>query len=64
MPHPLLDKHRATLDGAIDAIRTRSYWSPYGEMPSPRIYGKAPMPPAKQPLTRCPASASNSTSPA
>ncbi len=40
MPHPLLDKHRATLDGAIDAIRTRSYWSPYGEMPSPRIYGE------------------------
>lgn len=40
MPHPLLDKHRATLDGAIDAIRTRSYWSPYGEMPSPRTYGE------------------------
>ena len=40
MPHPLLDKHRATLDGAIDAIRTRCYWSPYGEMPSPRTYGE------------------------
>lgn len=40
MPHPLLDKHRATLDGALDAIRTRSYWSPYGEMPSPRTYGE------------------------
>ena len=40
MPHPLLDKHRATLDGAIDAIRTRAYWSPYGEMPSPRSYGE------------------------
>lgn len=41
MPHPLFDQHRATLDGALDAIRTRSYWSPYSEMPSPKAYGES-----------------------
>lgn len=40
MPHPLFDKHRATLDGALDAIRTRGYWSPFSEMPSPKVYGE------------------------
>ena len=29
MSHPLFDKHRATLDGALNAIRTRGYWSAY-----------------------------------
>ena len=38
MSHPLLEKHRATLDGALNAIRTRSYWSAYSEMPSPKVY--------------------------
>ncbi|MDD2547155.1 MAG: phenylacetic acid degradation protein PaaN [Burkholderiaceae bacterium] len=40
MSHPLLDKHRATLDGALHAIATRGYWSPYSEMPSPKAYGE------------------------
>jgi phenylacetic acid degradation protein paaN len=40
LSHPLLDKHRATLDGALDAIRTRGYWTPYPEQPSPKIYGE------------------------
>ncbi len=40
MPHPLLDKHRATLDSALNAIATRGYWSPYSEMPSPKVYGE------------------------
>ena len=40
MPHPLLDKHRATLDGALNAIATRGYWSPFPEMPSPKLYGE------------------------
>ena len=39
--HPLLDKHRATLDGALDAIRTRGFWSAYPEQPSPKIYGES-----------------------
>jgi phenylacetic acid degradation protein paaN len=40
MSHPLLEKHRATLDGALEAIRSRSYWSAYNEMPSPKTYGE------------------------
>jgi phenylacetic acid degradation protein paaN len=40
MPQELLDKHRATLDGALEAIRTRGYWSAYNEMPSPKSYGE------------------------
>ena len=26
MPHALLDKHRATLDGALDAFETRTHF--------------------------------------
>ncbi|MBS4019323.1 MAG: phenylacetic acid degradation protein PaaN [Dechloromonas sp.] len=40
MPQHLLNKHRATLDGALEAIRTRGYWSAYNEMPSPKTYGE------------------------
>jgi len=39
--HPLFEKHRSTLDGALDAIRTRGFWSAYPEMPSPKIYGES-----------------------
>jgi phenylacetic acid degradation protein paaN len=38
MTHPLFDKHRATLDGALAAIATRGYWSPYPEQASPKFY--------------------------
>ncbi|MBL8417396.1 MAG: phenylacetic acid degradation protein PaaN, partial [Dechloromonas sp.] len=40
MSHPLLEKHRATLEGALNAIHTRGYWSAYSEMPSPKAYGE------------------------
>lgn len=40
MSHPLFEKHRATLDGALNAIATRGYWSPFSEMPSPKVYGE------------------------
>lgn len=40
MPHPLFDTHRATLDGALEALRTRASWSPYPEMPSTKLYGE------------------------
>ena len=40
MTHPLLEKHRATLEGALNAIATRGYWSAYNEMPSPKAYGE------------------------
>ncbi len=40
MSHPLFDKHRARLDGALEAIRSRGYWSAFNEMPSPKAYGE------------------------
>lgn len=40
MTHPLLEKHRATLERALSAIATRGYWSPFPEMPSPKLYGE------------------------
>ncbi|MDT3670543.1 MAG: phenylacetic acid degradation protein PaaN [Aromatoleum sp.] len=40
MTHPLFEKHQATLDAAVHAIRTRGYWTPFPEMPSPKVYGE------------------------
>jgi phenylacetic acid degradation protein paaN len=40
VPHPLFEKHRATLDRALQAIAERGYWSPYPESASPRNYGE------------------------
>ncbi len=34
----LLERHRETLDGALAAIATRGYWSPYPELP--KAYGE------------------------
>ncbi|WP_329464188.1 phenylacetic acid degradation protein PaaN [Streptomyces sp. NBC_01431] len=34
----LTEKHRPTLDGALEAIRTRAYWSPHPE--HPKAYGE------------------------
>ncbi|OGB72381.1 MAG: phenylacetic acid degradation protein PaaN [Burkholderiales bacterium RIFOXYC12_FULL_65_23] len=48
MSHLLFDKHRATLDGALHAIATRGYWSPYSEMPSPKVYGETAAADGKQ----------------
>ncbi|MFF9676012.1 phenylacetic acid degradation protein PaaN [Streptomyces eurythermus] len=36
--HELLRKHRPTLDQALQAIRTRAYWSPHPE--HPKAYGE------------------------
>ena len=35
MSHPLFERHRATLDRAVQAIGERSYWSAYPESASP-----------------------------
>lgn len=35
----LIERHRETLDKALEAIRTREYWSPYPE--HPKAYGDA-----------------------
>lgn len=40
MTHPLFEKHRATLESALNAIASRGYWSPFSEMPSPKAYGE------------------------
>ncbi|MGH8849193.1 MAG: phenylacetic acid degradation protein PaaN, partial [Polaromonas sp.] len=40
MSHPLFEKHKTQLDQATQALATRSYWSPYNEMPSPKVYGE------------------------
>jgi len=36
----LFERHRATLEQAVAAIQNRTYWSPFSEMPSPRVYGE------------------------
>ncbi|MFE7463450.1 phenylacetic acid degradation protein PaaN [Streptomyces sp. NPDC057499] len=41
-PHLLSEKHRPTLDQALDAIRTRGYWSPHPE--HPKAYGEGGAP--------------------
>ncbi len=40
MPHPMFEQHRATIDRALQAIAERSYWSPYPESASPKVYGE------------------------
>ena len=40
MPHPFFDKHRATLDRALQAIAERGYWSAFPESASPKVYGE------------------------
>lgn len=40
MAHPFFERHRATLDRALQAIAERGYWSPYPESASPKVYGE------------------------
>ena len=40
MPHPLFERHAATLERALAAIADRGYWSAYSESPSPKVYGE------------------------
>ena len=40
MTHPLFTKHEDTLQKALAAVETRGYWSPFVEMPSPKVYGE------------------------
>src|SRR3954447_3247164 len=41
------EKHAATLDRALSAIRERAYWSAFNESPSPRVYGEDAAPRGK-----------------
>jgi len=36
----LFDRHRETLEKALQTIHERTYWSPYPEIPSGKIYGE------------------------
>ena len=36
----LFDKHQALLNQAVNAAKTREYWSAFPENPSPKIYGE------------------------
>src|ERR1700744_2682232 len=38
MTYPLFTKHEDTLQKALAALETRGYWSPFTEMPSPKVY--------------------------
>jgi phenylacetic acid degradation protein paaN len=38
--NPFFERHRATLDRAVEAIGNRGYWTPFAETPSPKIYGE------------------------
>ncbi len=40
MSHPMFERHRATLERAVQAIRERTYWSAYPESASPKVYGE------------------------
>ena len=53
MPHPLFEKHKATLDAAISAIHGRGYWTPYPEMPSPKVYGETAADDGKRAFEAC-----------
>ena len=32
--------HKDTLERALQATASREYWTPFPEMPSPRVYGE------------------------
>src|SRR5579863_10392142 len=40
MSHPLFSKHQELLEQAVQAIHNRGYWSPFPEVPSPKVYGE------------------------
>jgi hypothetical protein len=48
MSSSLFEKHRPLLDQAVQALATRSYWSPYSEQPSPKVYGESAAEAGKQ----------------
>ena len=41
MGNAYFDTHKATLDKAVAAIHARTYWSPFAEVPSGKIYGES-----------------------
>jgi phenylacetic acid degradation protein paaN len=41
MSHPLFERHLKLLDQAVAAVRSRTYWSAYPEIPSGKVYGES-----------------------
>jgi phenylacetic acid degradation protein paaN len=41
MSHPFFERHQKVLDQAVSAIRARTYWSAYPEIPSGKVYGES-----------------------
>ncbi|HZS55820.1 MAG TPA: phenylacetic acid degradation protein PaaN [Bryobacteraceae bacterium] len=41
MSDDFFTRHKPLLDKAVEAIQTRGYWSPFSEVPSPKVYGEA-----------------------
>ena len=48
MSHELFERHRAVLESATAATRTREHYSAFDESPSPRIYGEDAAPTGKK----------------
>jgi phenylacetic acid degradation protein paaN len=48
MSHELFERHRAVLENATAATRTREHYSAFDESPSPRIYGEDAAPTGKK----------------
>lgn len=40
MASDFFSAHQDTLERAVEATATREYWTPFPEMPSPRVYGE------------------------
>lgn len=40
MTTSLFEQHRATLEAAVQALESRTYWAAFNEMPSPKVYGE------------------------
>lgn len=53
MTHPLFEKHRALIDAAVEAARTRGFWSAFAEMPSPKTYGETANEDGKRAVEAC-----------
>jgi phenylacetic acid degradation protein paaN len=47
MSHELFERHRDILDKAVEATRTRGYYSAFNESPSPKVYGEDAAPAGK-----------------
>jgi hypothetical protein len=50
-PTMLFEAHEPLLNRALEALRTREYWSPFPENPSPKVYGEGAQADGKRAIT-------------